>query len=248
MSSPTITFETATLKDVNFPDTTKRMKAVAIVQAPLTADVAKHLKCGHLFKKNGDPVDAVGKYSPPIKLADVEFKLPSGSTEGVDTYRPEIIRSFTVTPKDDLNLMVEFRVHITGVDRAYELLATRAKYLGKKLDCSLRSLQEEFNFTDAVTTGEAEDDDADEPPLLAGCKDCDNKVPRNADGLHMFPGGKRVVACPLFKGDDGDDDEPAGPAIASRQQMGIKKTRQPRKRRAVAPPTDAEVEASVSVQ
>ena len=208
-----IQFEDAVITDLDCPRTTRVPKAVLEIRAPLTAEIAQKIKCGHLYKPNGDPVDSVGKYSPPIKLSDIDFQLPSGtSDEGIDTYRPEMIRAFVVTPKDDLNLSIKFAVHVSGVERVYELLATHFRYIDKPLTCTIRSLQEEFNFSEHSEGTEVDmsgdEREEEEPPLFR-------------QETMTGPHGEVIVTHAVPS---------EGPAIASATHMGHRKDAKKRTR------------------
>lgn len=245
-----ILFTEATLKELNFPDTQRELKAVCVITAPLEAETARLLKCGHLFKGNGDPIDAVGPYTPDIKLSDIELQLPSGTNDGLDNYRPELIRGFQIKPKDDLHLQVTFRAHITGVERAATLLDSRTKYLGKKFECVIRSLQEEFNFSEDTEgtpvnmsgTGEKESNG----PLFTPkpCELCDLDIPRNEDGKHMKDGELRDCPRPVER------EEKPGPVLASMREVNGGKSGPKRRSDGKGPqaPDPKEIEDSVSVQ
>lgn len=254
-------FQLANIESLTFTPAEKDPTASLVLSAQMTPEIAETMNCRRsMYDAEGRPFPGATRIDyADKKLRDVDFTLPSPDVDGQwDTYRPELISGFRIErdSEDSPTLRIVMRVRIHG---RYEELATFLRDTNKKnFEFSIRSLQQEFDWTgkDGGTRVDmsGDGDDEEEPPLiavinqrvvdnirriLAPCEHCDNDVPRNADNLHMLPDGE-VISCPR----PNPEAEKPEPALASANHMGVRKAKQPKTRRTAS---EEEIAESVSV-
>ena len=216
--------------------------SVMTLIAPLTPATAKTLRAAGLFDADGEPVKGVPDASISLKgkLIDCDLSIPSSDTEAEnDTFRTAVIDGWAIKRKDEIFLSVKFKVTILGEKEAYDLMAFRVRTCEEgetSFDCTIRALQEEFDFTasgendgtavDMSTGDEAEDEpdepEAEEPTLFEQAVDA-----TSAEHDAEFPSNVH--------------------SIASAREMGVKRTR----KRKQEPPTKEQVDevaATVTVE
>jgi hypothetical protein len=213
-------FTKANLDSLTLQPTEKGLKAVLLLSAPLTTDLADAIKCGFVYDSQGNPREHIKAVPLDHVIRDVDVHLPSGTSEGAyDVFRPELIHSIKVTKEDEFKLSVSMRAHVCG--KNFELLSFAETWSKKEFEFAVTSLQNEFDFSGDNPGGTEVD-------MTSG-------RPVEADG-------------PLFKCEHCDADAeltPDGPALASAREVNGRKKRKPRETQ--KPDLEA-VEESVSVQ
>lgn len=153
MNRARITFDRCTIEQFTIDPAEKGPTAVLVLSAPLSKANADLLKCGYLFKSNGDAYEMQEGHSIANMLRDTDLLLPtpSGAWEHI---RPEMIWRFKIT-NEGSGLGVKFRAQCKSnhLDLAEFVLRMNKD----TFECALLSAQGEFDFTGSNPGGTAVD-------------------------------------------------------------------------------------------
>lgn len=213
MNRARIQFQDCSVEQLTIDPAEKGSTAVLVLAAPLGKDNAELLRCGYLYKTNGDAHEMQEGHSISNMMRDVDLCLPT-LNGALEHFLPELIWKFKVV-NNGPGLGVRFRVQCKSnhLDLAEFVLRTNKE----TFECAIVSAQGEFDFTGENPGGTAVDMGSrtvDQGPLFA-CPDCDADIPLNADGTdHTDPETGEVRRC-LHPSAEQVAARNGGPALAS---------------------------------
>jgi hypothetical protein len=240
-------FTKANLDSLTLQPTEKGLKAVLLLSAPLTTELAEDLKCGFVYDTAGNPREHIKAVPLDHVIRDVDIHLPSGTSEGAfDALRPELIHSIKVTKEDEFKLSVSMRVHVCG--KNFDLLSFAETWSKKEFEFALTSLQESFDFSGDNPGSTAVDMSSGEVVQAGGplfsCEHCDAEIELTPDGTgHVLEGGE-VAEC-KHPSARKVAEEGGGPALASAREVNGRKKR---KVQQIRTPEEIEEDVDVVVQ
>lgn len=256
-------FTSGNIESLTFTPAERDPTASLVISANFTPVIADIMNVRAAFYADDDDKPHFGPTRVDLqekKLRDIELILPMADNEGQwDAFVPEQINGFRVDrdAEDAPVLRLHMRVRIQG---RYEELAAFLRATNKDdFEFAIRSRQAEFDWSGTSSGGTKVDMSGDSDkggkaeangPLFQQpeCVHCDRGVSRNQDGRHMLNG--ELVECPRPVAPsefDGSEQNDGRPAVASAAQMGIRKPREPKRRRPTAEEVD-ENTLGVSVQ
>lgn len=244
-----IHFTTASLTKLTLSPGDKGLKAILDFKAPLTPEIASHLKCGHHYESNGNPREHTNGFSLDVILRDVDLVIPSPYSENdFIEVRPEMVWKFKAAKVDEFKYEMGMIVHVFGKDE--DMLAFAQKFNKKSFELAIRSLQTEFDLTaeapggTQVEMGGPEAGEAEKAgPLFSSCVHCDSEVPFTDDRAGHISEDGEVIPCTH------PADQPArvkAEPLPTAQSMGAGR-KKAKRGRVVEMPTTEEVEDAVTV-
>ncbi len=182
-----INYNFATLSGVTLQPNEDGGKAILVINAPLTPELAGSMGIREQFyEANGVSREFTGSLHLVCEPLDTQIKIKSDSGEFV--WNPEKIKAFEVTREkveDGTQLLMTFRVHLATAD-AVEQAFMFARAVNKDcFGCALVAKQQEFPFVASE----------DEKQEVAGCKLCDADVALNEDGTEHITSDGELVPC-----------------------------------------------------
>lgn len=226
-------FRYAQIKSLSFTPADEDATASLELSADMTPDIARSMRChDSLYKPDGAPHSGPTRVDlGESRLRDIDVSLPSGAVEGqMDMYRPELVHKFSISRDADSSNRLRIKMIVKVKGRFEDLIAFFQQTNKDEFEFAIRSLQTEFNWNSAETQGERVDmgsgKKVEEGPLFQQpeqpeCLNCDQGIPRNADGCHMMPGGV-LEACPR-PNPEAEEPQQEGPVIHSPSLSGHRK-------------------------